>query len=88
MAFGMLTNKWGILQRPVGVALKNVKWMMQGAARLHNFCINEQIRLKQSGNSPDAVKEGRGYIPSVPHDENGDPVQLDPLFNNDSVQTH
>ena len=56
MAFGMLTNKWGILQRPVGVALKNVKWMMQAAARLHNFCINEHIRLKQKDESSEAVR--------------------------------
>jgi DDE superfamily endonuclease len=29
MAFGMMTNKWGILQRAIGVSLKNIKWLMQ-----------------------------------------------------------
>ena len=88
MAFGMLTNKWGVLQRPVGASMKNVKWMMQALARLHNFCINERIRLRQANNNSEAVNEGRGFIPSVPHDENGDPIQLDPLFNNDQVPNH
>jgi DDE superfamily endonuclease len=98
MAFGILTNKWGILQRPVGVALKNVKWMVQAIGRLHNFVINE--RLKEQGietaadrrvHSNDdeamtaAVAEGRGYLPSVPEDENGDPVNLDPIFNTASI---
>ena len=89
MAFGMMTKKWGVLQRPVGVALKNVKWMMQGIARLHNFCINERLRLQGTleEEMSGAIREGRGFIPTVPHDENGDPIELDPLFNNDNVQT-
>jgi DDE superfamily endonuclease len=46
MAFGMMTNKWGILQHPVGCSLKNVKWMVQGIGRLHNFVINERLLEK------------------------------------------
>jgi hypothetical protein len=43
MAFGMMVNKWGILQRPVSVPLDKLKWMIVCIATLHNFCINERI---------------------------------------------
>lgn len=43
MAFGLMTKKWSILQRPSTVSLYNLKWMMQAIARLHNFVINERL---------------------------------------------
>ena len=82
MAFGLMTTKWGILQRPLGVSLRNVKWMVQAIGRLQNFVINQ--RLKEAGTSDGpmskAVSEGRAYLPSTPHEANGDPVVLQPLF--------
>ena len=83
MAFGVLTNKWGTLQRPLGTSPLNAKWLMQALARLHNFCINERFRLAKKGPLDDmstAVQEGRAFVPTTPHDESGDPVQLDPPF--------
>ena len=44
MAFGLLKQKWGILQSPLKVKLKNVKRIVLATACLHNFCINERIR--------------------------------------------
>ena len=47
MAFGLMTRKWGILQRPLTNSLPNIKHIILCIARLHNFCINE--RLKEKG---------------------------------------
>jgi hypothetical protein len=44
MAFGMMAKKWGILQRPVSVPLKKLKWLVISIATLHNFCINERLK--------------------------------------------
>ena len=48
MAFGMMTRKWGILQRPLTNGLRSVKDIIFCIARLHNFCIDE--RLKRNTN--------------------------------------
>jgi DDE superfamily endonuclease len=79
MAFGMMQSKWGILQRPVGCTLYNMRWLVQAIARLHNYCINERLELSMGAfEIPDALVPG--YIPSVPHDVEGDPVQLHTAF--------
>jgi hypothetical protein len=66
---------------------------MQAVARLHNFCINERIQLRSHGINLDAelsaaVREGRAFIPSVPHNEDRDPVELEPLFDSQVVQNY
>ena len=43
MAFGLMVKKWGILSRPLGIKVVNVKHLIVAIARLHNFCINERI---------------------------------------------
>jgi DDE superfamily endonuclease len=43
MAFGLMVNKWGILNRPLSMRLRHVKFLVVCIARLHNFCINERI---------------------------------------------
>jgi hypothetical protein len=75
MAFGMMQAKWGILQRPLGCSINNMLWLAQAVARLHNYCINERLAATMSSFE---VPDGSipSYIPSVPHDEDGDPVQL------------
>jgi DDE superfamily endonuclease len=55
MAFGLMTRKWGILQRPLSNGLPSIKHIICCIARLHNFCIDE--RLKDEGL--------KGGIPSV-----------------------
>ena len=51
MAFGLMTRKWGILQRPLSNAPENVKHIILCIARLHNFCVDE--RLKKNNRNKD-----------------------------------
>jgi hypothetical protein len=44
MAFGLMTRKWGILQRPVTNSLLSIKHIVCCIARLHNFCIDERLK--------------------------------------------
>jgi DDE superfamily endonuclease len=79
MAFGMMQGKWGILQRPVGCSMNNMLWLAQAIARLHNYCINERLAETLSPfDVPDSSIPS--YIPSVPHNVLGDPVQLSHAF--------
>ena len=41
MAFGIMTEKWQILRKPLRVKLKNVGKVFLCITRLHNYCINE-----------------------------------------------
>jgi hypothetical protein len=43
MAFGLMTRKWGILQRPLTNSLSSIKHIILCIARLHNFCIDERL---------------------------------------------
>jgi hypothetical protein len=79
MAFGMMQAKWGILQRPLGCSINNMLWLVQAIARLHNYCINERLAESMSEfEVPDISIPS--YVPSVPHNEDGDPVQLSHVF--------
>jgi hypothetical protein len=44
MAFGLMTKKWGILQRPLTNSLTSIKHIICCVARLHNFCIDERLK--------------------------------------------
>lgn len=79
MAFGMMQGKWGILQRPLSCSMNNMLWLVQAIARLHNYCINERLAAAMS---PFEVPDSSvpSYIPSVPHNGSGDPVQLNHAF--------
>ena len=79
MAFGMMQSKWGILQRPLTCSLQNMLWLVQAIARLHNLCINERLEDELAAfEVPD--ESIPTYIPTVPHNEDGDPVALDAAF--------
>jgi hypothetical protein len=45
-AFGMLVQRWGILQAPMprNIELKKVIALVNALAKLHNFCIDEKAR--------------------------------------------
>ena len=45
MSFGLMKQKWGILNSPLKIRLKNVKKLMLSLARLHNFTINERLKV-------------------------------------------
>jgi DDE superfamily endonuclease len=48
MAFGLMVKKWGILQRPASIKMKNVKFMITAICQLHNYCINERLQGDES----------------------------------------
>jgi DDE superfamily endonuclease len=75
MAFGIMQSKWGVLQQPIGCTLSNLIWLSQAIARLHNYCINERLA---EGGSPLEVPDASvpSYIPTVPHNQDGDPVVI------------
>lgn len=81
MAFGIMTMKWGILQHPIGCSLSNLRWLIQAIASLHNFCISERLAREQDNpaREPDFQNLPQ-YTPTVPHDINGDPIDLGELF--------
>jgi DDE superfamily endonuclease len=43
MAFGMMNTKWDILQKPLRIRVSRIKFILVVIAKLHNYCINEQI---------------------------------------------
>jgi hypothetical protein len=51
MSFGMMKQKWGILNSPLQVKLRNVKRLMICIARLHNFTIMERLDIGRHSRS-------------------------------------
>jgi DDE superfamily endonuclease len=79
MAFGIMTMKWGILSHPISCKVLNVRWLMQAIACLHNYCINERLLRDgdyDSAKDPDIPP----FIPTILHDSNGDPINLNNLM--------
>jgi len=56
MAFGLMTKKWGVLWKPLVVDIRKVKSVAMCVARLHNYCINERMRI--AGVLDPAVEQG------------------------------
>jgi hypothetical protein len=52
MSFGLLVNKWGVLQKPLKVDISKVSHVIHVCMRLHNFCVDERM-LDDSGYSVD-----------------------------------
>ena len=42
MAFGLLVTKWRILHTPINVKFSNLRKLVSGIFRLHNYCINNR----------------------------------------------
>jgi hypothetical protein len=40
MAFGLLVTMWRILHTPINVKFSNLRKLLSGIIRLHNYCIN------------------------------------------------
>lgn len=81
MAFGLMTRKFGILWRELTVDIRRVKVVAMCVAKLHNYCINERMRMQ---GIPDPCAEqgisGRGDMEAtseaaaeVEYDERGFP---------------
>lgn len=56
MAFGMMVEKFGILQSALQVDVEHVRFLALCIAQLHNFCINE--RLGEAVEAAEFVHEG------------------------------
>jgi len=57
MAFGLMSEKWGILWRPLKIDITRVKELVVCIARLHNFCINERLAKMGDLETYDASRE-------------------------------
>lgn len=90
MAFGIMNMKWGILNHPIGCSMRNLRWLIQAIASLHNFCINERLaRGSAEGEEIIAAIDSNipAYIPTVPHDDKGDPIDVEILLK-ETVRGH
>jgi hypothetical protein len=68
MSFGMMTNRFGVLQRPLRVSPLNTGKLMQTIARLHNFCLTENNDCDEM--TKDAALPSREE--EIGHETNGD----------------
>ena len=72
-------------------SMKNLKWMAQVIARLHNYVIDERLAMEEDPMLE--IREHSGedgpsyYHPTVPEDENDNPIALDRLFEG-TIQGH
>ena len=73
MAFGLMQMKWGILWRPLRVKLSNIKFIINGIARLHNFTIDERL-LDNEVEEFVGVGESRQYLPTEFQNANGSAI--------------
>jgi hypothetical protein len=70
MAFGLLCNKWRILQRPLQVRLKNAGKVFICCAKSHHLVINE--RLQQATNDVStSIGSSSTYGTSTDYDKGG-----------------
>jgi DDE superfamily endonuclease len=74
MAFGLMTQKWAILQNPIKVSPFSVWRLMVAIARLHNFCINQR-ESAYVGGVDFGVAMSR-LLPSQPLRPDGTPILL------------
>jgi hypothetical protein len=56
MAFGMMPNQFGVLQRPLRISPLNIGKLMQTISWLHNFCLTEN-------NDYDEMTQGTVLLP-------------------------
>ena len=48
MAFGLMTKKWGILNRPLTNSLQSIRHIICCIARLHNYCMDERLGVNRT----------------------------------------
>jgi hypothetical protein len=79
MCFGMMTRKFLILDAPVQTLVRKTILMVQVIARLHNYCINERLRVDPYAIARACQKRQKKLrtLPSVPMDEDGYPIELE-----------
>ena len=65
MSFGIMTRKWGILQRPLLNDLRYVKKIICCIARLHNYCIDERMNSMVVDPIPASPGPRRMFTPQI-----------------------
>jgi hypothetical protein len=76
MAFGLMKNKWLLLNSPLKVGIDKIGMIVIAIGRLHNFIINERSTEELLY----AELHASNYIASTPHAMDGTPME-----NNDSL---
>lgn len=76
MAFGLMTMKWELLQKPLKMKMNKIKLHLTAIARLHNFVINE--RLNEKKGAFESAREAREAVgtctPATLNDRRGNPI--------------
>ncbi len=52
MAFGMMSNKFQILKRPVTIGVQSIGKFLMTIGKLHNYCINERLARNADALAP------------------------------------
>ena len=77
MAFGMMTQKWGIFQRDFCCGLDKAGLVVETMARLHNYCIDQRV-YSTNASTGNAVQEDythpHPFQELDPRSTDGDPV--------------
>ena len=76
MAFGLMSMKWGLLQRPLRLPVSRIKFLIVALGRLHNYCINERLSSNQScfDSQGDAEAVTAYNIPATSHSRDNTPI--------------
>ena len=74
MAFGLMTQKWGLFQRPFSGHLLHLPELLKAIGRLHNYTINE--RLDREANLTFSIDSIYYNQPSTIHTPAGVPVDF------------
>lgn len=69
MAFGLMQQKWGILQKPLRTKVCEIKHLLLSIVRLHNYCITERLceRGEVFDSTEDANNAAINNSPSTMH---------------------
>jgi DDE superfamily endonuclease len=89
MAFGMMSRKWGILQKPLQIRVTRIKYVLMSIARLHNYCINERMTrlgplLRTSSSVGDTAEEPTTlyHMPTTPQTNDNTPLDDEAVSEN------
>lgn len=73
MAFGVMQQKWGVLQRPWRGRISQLRKLVVAIARLHNYTINERLTSstrKPPSESNEEMARARSYnMPTIINDD-------------------
>ena len=74
-AFGILIRRWGVLWRPLEVAMQRRAPLIGALMKLHNFCINERISVELRSAGCLCEINPKTWAPSPLFGSNGEPLE-------------